>query len=118
MNTYQKILVATGALALAGLAACNTSEKSDEAPVLGSIRPTGNPKAADLPALTKISLLEAMKDAQAAVPGEVITAELEVEDGNLQYSFDIVGADKKVTEVEIDAGNGKVLGTDSGEDKD
>jgi uncharacterized membrane protein YkoI len=42
----------------------------------------------------------------------VILGELEVEDGNLQYSFDIVGADKSVTEVEIDAGDGKVLATD------
>jgi uncharacterized membrane protein YkoI len=37
---------------------------------------------------------------------------LEVEDGSLQYSFAIVGADKKVTEVEIDAGDGKVLNID------
>jgi uncharacterized membrane protein YkoI len=47
-----------------------------------------------------------------------VTGELEVEDGNLQYSFDIVGADKKVTEVEIDAGNGKVLATDTDDDDD
>ena len=38
-----------------------------------------------------------------------------VEDGCLQYSFEIVGADKSITEVEIDAGDGKVLDTDKEE---
>lgn len=105
--------ILAGVLAvLAVTAACQSLEKSEKPPVIGSIRPTGKPKPAELPALAKISLSEAMKDAQAAVPGEIILAELEIEDGNLQYSFDIVGMDKKVTEVEIDAGNGKVLATD------
>ncbi len=44
--------------------------------------------------------------------GAAILGVLEVEDGNLQYSFDIGGADKNVTEVEIDTGDGKVLATD------
>ena len=78
----------------------------------GSIRPEGKVKETDLAALAKISFDEALKAAHAAVQGSVIKAELAVEDGNLQYSFEIVGADKKVTEVEIDAGNGKVLAVD------
>jgi len=120
MKNSRKIILATGGLAVVAIVftACETAEKPEKAPVMGSIRPTGKPKAAELPALAKISLGEAMKDAQAAVPGDIITAELEVEDGNLQYSFDIVGADKKVTEVEIDAGNGKVLDTDTDTDTD
>jgi uncharacterized membrane protein YkoI len=93
------------------------AEKSDakEAPSApGSIRPKGEIKPKDLPALAKISFTAALEIALKTAPGSVIKAELEVEDGNLQYSFEIVGADKVITEVEIDAGNGKVLGTDRG----
>jgi uncharacterized membrane protein YkoI len=69
-------------------------------------------KPADLPNLAKISFEAALRTALAAAPGSVIKAELEVEDGNLMYSFEIVGADKKIKEVEIDAGNGRVLDID------
>ena len=72
-------------------------------------------KPADLPALARISFDDAMKAALAAAPGKIIKAELEIEDGNLMYSFEIVGARKAITEVEIDAGNGKVLGTEQEE---
>jgi len=88
-------------------------ERKQEKPsAKGSIRPEVKIKETELPALAKISFDEALKAAHAAAPGSVIKAELEVEDGNLQYSFEIVGTDKKVTEVEIDAGNGKVLAVD------
>jgi uncharacterized membrane protein YkoI len=120
------------AVAVLGASACHLlksesdedkeSAEAKEPAVIGSIRPEGKPKPADLPALAKITLPSAMDAALNAVPGNVVTAELEVKDGNLQYSFDIVGADKSVTEVEIDAGNGKVLATEKedgkGEDKD
>ena len=86
--------------------------KEEKASAAGSIHPAKKVKPADLPALAKIPFETALKAALAAVPGSVIKAELEVEDGSLMYSFEIVGADKSITEVEIDAGNGKVLGTD------
>ncbi len=76
---------------------------------VGSIRPAGKVKETELPALAKISYNDALKAALAAAPGSPIKGELEVEEGTLMYSFEIVGADHKVTEVEIDAGNGKVL---------
>src|SRR5882757_525956 len=88
------------------------AEKKDEKEIIGSIRLKGEMKPEDLPALTKISFETALKAALAASPGSAIKAELEVEGGNLMYSFEIVGADKKITEVEIDAGNGKVLDVD------
>ena len=93
------------------------SAKAEKAASAGSIRPTKKVKAADLPALAKISFDDAVKAATTAVPGKIIKAELEVEDGSLMYSFEIVGADKSITEVEIDAGNSQVLGTDK-EDSD
>jgi uncharacterized membrane protein YkoI len=90
----------------------------EEKAAAGSIRPAHKVKDADLPALAKISFEDAMKAALAAVPGKIIKAELEVEDGSLMYSFEIVGADKSITEVEIDAGNGKVLDIDKEESGD
>jgi len=89
-----------------------TSAGAEEKAASGSIRPTGEPSAIELTALAKLSFQDAVKAALTAVPGMIIKAELEVEDGNLLYSFEIVGADKTITEVEIDAGNGKVLGTE------
>jgi uncharacterized membrane protein YkoI len=43
-----------------------------------------------------------------------MTAELEVEDGCLVYSFDIAvaGDSKGKHEIEVDAGNGRILKTD------
>ena len=84
----------------------------EEVMTVGSVRPKGKVKAVDLPALAKISFEQALKAALGGAPGAVIKAELEIEDGNLVYSFEIVGSDKSITEVEIDAGTGKVLGKD------
>ena len=94
------------------LVSAEKADKKAEPSVTASIRPMGRVKPVNLPALTKIDFQTALTTALKASPGSVIKAELEVEDGNLMYSFEIVGADKKITEVEIDAGNGKVLGID------
>lgn len=87
-------------------------EKHEKNEAKASIRPEGKVKRADLPALAKISLDEALKAARAAIQGSVVEAELEIDDGDLVYVFAIVGADKQVSEVKIDAGNGKVLDID------
>jgi uncharacterized membrane protein YkoI len=111
-----RLLITAGLLAFAVPFAVSTlwakEEGKEKSAAKASIRPEGKVKKVDLPALAKISFEDALKAALAAFPGSVIKAELEVEEGGLQYSFDIVGADKKVTEVEIDAGNGKVLDID------
>jgi hypothetical protein len=82
-----------------------------------SIRPGRDLKDADLPAWAKLSFEEALKLALAQAPGKVLHGELELIDGGLVYSFGIVTKDKKLLEVEIDAGNGKVLATDLGSDE-
>ena len=114
MKTTLRLLLATALLG--GSAFSFATEKKDEkkesATPMGSIRPTGELKAQELPALAKISFEAALQIALKAAPGAVIKAELEIEDGNLLYSFEIVGSDKSVTEVEVDAGNGKVLAID------
>jgi uncharacterized membrane protein YkoI len=88
-------------------------DKKDEKKVVASIQPKGKVKPADLPALAKISFADALKTAEKAAAGTAIKGELEVEDGNLMYSFDVVTANKKVLEVEVDAGDGKVLDIDA-----
>lgn len=87
------------------------SEKS--AAVAGSIRVADRPSAATLPSLAKIDLVAATKAALASVPGHVLKAELEVEEGSLVYSVEIVGANAAITEVHIDAGDARVLGTEA-----
>ncbi len=62
-----------------------------------------------LASLARVSFGRALATASRGVKGAVIKGELEAEDGNLMYSFDIVTPAKVVMEVEIDAGNGKVL---------
>ena len=119
MNKLLRLLFAVScaaALFLALATAGRAADKEKDAPK-GSIRPTGEVKPADLPSLAKITFPQAVAAALKASPGSIIQAELEVEGGTLMYSFRIVGADKKITEVEIDAGNGKVLDTEKEEDE-
>jgi uncharacterized membrane protein YkoI len=122
MNRIIRPLLSAGLLAAAIICLGNPvagakEDAAEKAMPKGSIRIERKVREADLPALAKLSFEQALKCALAAVPGGVIKAELEVEDGNLVYSFEIVGADKSITEVEVDAGNGKVLATEN-EDKE
>ena len=123
MNSVSPISSRRGLLAVASLAALAfvftpplsaAPEKANtEKKVVGSIRLAVAPKREDLPAHAKITFEQALTTALAAVPGGVVKAELEVEDGYLQYSFEIVNASKTVMEVEVDAGTGAVLAIDS-----
>jgi len=82
-----------------------------------SIRLEKEPGDAELPDLAKISLEEALKAAQAAVPGKLLHAELEVINGGLVYTVGIVNKAHHLIEVEVDAGNGRILAIDSGQDE-
>ena len=75
----------------------------------GSVAVTKKVSPLEFPALAKLSLQSAMQTALKAVPGSVLKAEMEVENGSLIYSFDIATKDKKIMEVIVDAGTGKVL---------
>ena len=99
------------------LYAAGREKGAKEQPVArGSIRPKGHLSSVERAALAKISFQEALAAAVAAYPGQVISGELGVADGNLQYDFEIIGADKKVMDVSIDAGNGKVLDIDESDE--
>jgi len=70
-------------------------------------------KKSDLIAMAKVKPEEAKKIAQAEVKGtKILKGGIETEDGCLIYSYHVAHADKSSTEVFIDAGNGKVLGTE------
>ncbi len=117
MKIDLRMFLAAGCLtALIGATAIPVAAKDEDsdqdAKIAGSIHVEGRHKRAELPALAKISFDDALKTAEARVPGSVIKAELEIEHHTLMYSFEILVADKTVTEVEIDAGDGKVLDVD------
>jgi hypothetical protein len=59
--------------------------------------------------LANIPFESAVKTALTAVPGKVLKAELENENGFLVYGVEIAKADRQIADVKIDAGNGKVL---------
>lgn len=65
---------------------------------------------ADLQKEAKISMKEARETALKKVPGgKISSGELEREHGKLIYSFDIRNGKPGVTEVNVDAMNGKVV---------
>lgn len=68
---------------------------------------------AELKAQAKITQAEAEKTALAKVPGgKIKTSELEKEHGKLIWSFDIsMPKSKSITEVQVDAKNGKIVST-------
>jgi uncharacterized membrane protein YkoI len=91
--------------------ACEKNERSE------------NDKQAKLMAEASVSKDDAQKTALATVPsGTVKEAELEKEHGKLVWSFDIITPDSKdITEVQVDARTGVVVGTEketAGKDKD
>jgi uncharacterized membrane protein YkoI len=102
-------------LSVAACAGLTIAAKEAVAPK-GTIHPARHTKTFDLPALARISFPQALANAVTAQPGAVVKAELEVEDRCLMYSFEIVGADRRITEVEIDAGDGSVLGKEDEKD--
>ena len=79
-----------------------------------SIHPKKGATREELAAMAKVTQIDAQKTALATLKdpskATVKSAELEAEHGCLLYSFDIEVAGKTgVQEVQIDAGNGKIL---------
>lgn len=71
-----------------------------------------------LQGLTKISAQQAIDAAKAAVPGTADKAELGDENGFVVYSVEVTAADGTVTDVKVDAGDGKVLAQETGEESE
>jgi len=86
-----------------------------ESKIKGSI-PVSDKKTTDFPDMAKISIMDALNKAKAKYPGKAVEAELKNEDGYLIYKVEIVGPDRSVMELEVDAGNGAILGTEKEKD--
>ncbi len=74
-------------------------------------------RKAEFASYAKVDQRQAEAAALAAVPGEVVKSKLDDEDGYLVWQIDVRHA-KGVTEVAVDAGNGKVLATEAEEDEE
>lgn len=75
-------------------------------------------EAKALEGLATISADDATAEALAEVPGTAGNVELGDENGFVVYSVEVTGADGTVTDVKVDAGNGKVLAQETGEESE
>lgn len=73
----------------------------------GSIRVEAG--EADFPSLAQISMEKAKEIALGETAGEVLEIGLEKENGFLVYGVEIVGPEKTITDLKIDAGTGEIL---------
>jgi uncharacterized membrane protein YkoI len=105
-------VVLAALLAIGGVALLSAQPPSQK----GTIQ-ISNQDEAQFAGLAKISMDFAMNEALKQVPGKVLRAELENENGYLVYGVEIAKADHQMADVKIDAGNGKILKIDQGKDE-
>lgn len=74
-------------------------------------------ESTQLASMAKITAEQAKASALKAVAGTVTKVELDNENGNLVYSVE-VKTSNSIIDVKVDAGNGKILAQDSGQDKE
>ena len=101
------ILTGMSAVLLATLIAVG-AVAAQETKNTGSIR-LNNVGEAGFADLANIPFDYAINTALRTVPGKVLKAELENENGYLVYCVEVAKSDHQIAEVMIDAGNGKVL---------
>lgn len=109
MKRFSFLCLLAGALSLTPLLALSASGKGRN-DLQGSIFLKGQSKS-QYAALAALSLQDAIYRATSLVPGRVVEAALENEDGYLVYSVEVVRPNQSAVEILIDAGNGKVLVT-------
>jgi uncharacterized membrane protein YkoI len=68
---------------------------------------------ADMAKEAKVTIDQAIKTALEKVQGTAVEAELEKKHGKTVWEVEVLGADGKVTEVHIDAGDGTVIDTEA-----
>jgi uncharacterized membrane protein YkoI len=100
----QKLL--TGALLIATL---SMSAVAMTMSLPGKSREGSQKSQAKLAKQAKITLAQARKIAVKRAPGTIEEGELEREHGKLVYSFDIRNGRGTITEVQVDARNGRVV---------
>jgi|SRR5208337_611434 len=85
-----------------------------QAKPMGSIKVKSYDEAG-LADMTRIPLDSAVKVALQAVPGKALKAKLKNEYGSLVYEVEVIKTDKRIIDVEVDAGNEKVLKIKAGQ---
>lgn len=79
--------------------------------------PRGVESQAEFAKHARVTQQQAEAAALAVMPGQVVKAKLDDEDGYLVWQIDVKHA-KGVTEIAVDAGNAKVLAAEAEEDDD
>jgi len=110
-RTHPVILVAAllSAVVLPALGLARAAATVPEEPTSGSIQVSKDEGEYKLAKLAKVSMAQAEQAANRQTHGKVIETELENESGFLVWEVKSVAQDGALTEVYIDAGNGKVL---------
>jgi uncharacterized membrane protein YkoI len=107
----KRLSIITVILLAALLAFGGITVSAQQAKQKGSIRIESD--EAGFAKMAKISMDSAINAALKEVPGKVLRAELEDENGYLVYGVEIAKADHQIVDVKVDAGNGTILKTDT-----
>jgi len=110
VNNMKRLSIFAGILFAALMLFGGINVSAKQANQRGSIR-IGSDEAR-LVEMAKLSMDSAINAALKEVPGKVLRAEVEDQDGYLVYGVEIVKTDHQIVEVKVDAGNGKILKTD------
>lgn len=103
----KKMMTIIGGVVLTALIAIG-GVSAQQAKHTGSIQVKSDDEAG-FAGMATVSLDSAINAALKQVPGKVLKAELENENGYLVYGVEIAKADRQIADVKVDAGNGKVL---------
>jgi uncharacterized membrane protein YkoI len=120
MKPTAKILTAVtmvAALAAGTAFATGAIQLPDEIKSSSIKLPRGVESQAEFAKHAKVTQQEAEAAALAVMPGQVVKAKLDDEDGYLVWQIDVKHA-KGTTEFAVDAGNAKVLAAEAEEDDD
>lgn len=110
--TWTAVLAGSALLITLGTATIGAATPGQSHRINGSIR-VERQLETEFPTMARISMDQAVAAALAAVPGRVLSVDLDDEDGFLVYEVKIVTTDKTtVTSVTVDAGDGRILATE------
>jgi uncharacterized membrane protein YkoI len=114
------VSVWAGALGVVCAHAASTNNPSYQSSIIvGESGDGEHAEAARYAELAKIDVGKAIAAAQARVPGKVLSAALDNENGNLVYSVVITPASGgPMQDIKVDAGNAAVLHTDTGNNRE
>lgn len=107
----KKMMTIIGGVVLTALIAIG-GVSAQQAKHTGSIQVKSDDEAG-FAGMATVSLDSAINAALKQVPGKVLKAELENENGYLVYGVEIAKADHQIVDVKVDAGNGKILKIDN-----